>query len=295
MMKKNIAKLLVFAMLLSMLPFAAAAADGQVTPQANDTGAYVIIGDVTVNSQTLSNPTVNDSTYAFTGDVKAVVGTELTIILNAEASDNSQVSVYKVGADSSNLELLTNKTDTVTPAAAGELTLTYQAMLGSNANATKTITVTFHVADSTVAVESVAVEPKTLSLKVGETGTLTATVAPENATNKTVTWTSNKTDIATVSDKGVVTAVAAGEATITVTTEDGSKTAECTVTVTPGIVAVTGVTLDKETLSSSWNQDILVYQTLNENSASGLYDKSGFSMNMFLKIRDYLIKEADLF
>ena len=53
--------------------------------------------------------------------------------------------------------------------------------------------------------------------------------------------------------------------------------------------------LDKETLSSSWNQDILVYQTLNENSASGLYDKSGFSMNMFLKIRDYLIKEADLF
>lgn len=53
--------------------------------------------------------------------------------------------------------------------------------------------------------------------------------------------------------------------------------------------------LDRATLSSSWNQDMLVYQTLNENSASGLYDKSGFSMNMFLKIRDYLIKEAELF
>lgn len=52
--------------------------------------------------------------------------------------------------------------------------------------------------------------------------------------------------------------------------------------------------LDKNTLSSSWNQDILVYQTLNENSAAGLYDKAGFSMNMFLKIRDYLIKEAQL-
>lgn len=52
--------------------------------------------------------------------------------------------------------------------------------------------------------------------------------------------------------------------------------------------------LDRNTLSSSWNQDILVYQTLNENSAAGLYDKAGFSMNMFLKIRDYLIKEADL-
>lgn len=52
--------------------------------------------------------------------------------------------------------------------------------------------------------------------------------------------------------------------------------------------------LDKSTLSSSWNQDIIVYQTLNESSASGLYDKSGLSMNMFLKIRDYLIKEAKL-
>ncbi len=53
--------------------------------------------------------------------------------------------------------------------------------------------------------------------------------------------------------------------------------------------------LDKEMLSSSWNQDILVYQTMNEGSAAGLYDKSGFSMNMFLKIRDYLIKEAKMF
>ncbi len=49
-----------------------------------------------------------------------------------------------------------------------------------------------------------------------------------------------------------------------------------------------------ETQSNSWNQDILVYQTLNENSAAGLYDRSGCSMNMFLKIRDYLIKEAGL-
>lgn len=53
--------------------------------------------------------------------------------------------------------------------------------------------------------------------------------------------------------------------------------------------------LESEALSSAWNQDILVYQTLNENSAAGLYDASGVSMNMFLKIRDYLIKEAKLF
>lgn len=53
--------------------------------------------------------------------------------------------------------------------------------------------------------------------------------------------------------------------------------------------------LDRNALSSSWNQDIVVYQTLNENSAKGLYDKSGLSMNLFLIVRDYLIKEAKLY
>lgn len=52
--------------------------------------------------------------------------------------------------------------------------------------------------------------------------------------------------------------------------------------------------LDKSTISNSWNQDIIVYQTLNENSTAGLYDKSGLGMNMYLQIRDYLIKEAKL-
>ncbi len=47
--------------------------------------------------------------------------------------------------------------------------------------------------------------------------------------------------------------------------------------------------------SSSWNQDMVIYQTLNENSASGLYAQAGFTMNMFLTIRNYLIKEAKMF
>lgn len=50
---------------------------------------------------------------------------------------------------------------------------------------------------------------------------------------------------------------------------------------------------DSETMSSEWNQDMVIYQTLNDFSAQGLYDKSGLSMNMFLKIREYLVnKEA---
>jgi len=84
--------------------------------------------------------------------------------------------------------------------------------------------------EGTVAVTGVTVSPTTLSLTLGSnaTGTLIATVSPDNATNKNVSWSSSDTSKATVSN-GTVTAVAAGTATITVTTEDGDKTAACTV------------------------------------------------------------------
>ena len=49
--------------------------------------------------------------------------------------------------------------------------------------------------------------------------------------------------------------------------------------------------LDKETFSSSWNRDIVIYQSMNEKSAEGLYDNSGLSMNQFLTIRETLVKE----
>ena len=73
------------------------------------------------------------------------------------------------------------------------------------------------------------------SISVGNSETLTATVAPENATNKALTWASSDEDVATVAPDGTVTAVKAGAATITATAADGSgKSATCTVTVTGG-------------------------------------------------------------
>jgi hypothetical protein len=72
-----------------------------------------------------------------------------------------------------------------------------------------------------------------ISLVLGEMETLTATITPSSAADKNITWESNNAAVATVSD-GLVTAVAAGTATITVTTVDGGKTANCTVTVNAG-------------------------------------------------------------
>ena len=52
---------------------------------------------------------------------------------------------------------------------------------------------------------------------------------------------------------------------------------------------------DSYTMASEWNQDMVIYQTLNEYSASGIYDQSGLGMNMFLKIREYLVNEENFF
>ena len=82
-----------------------------------------------------------------------------------------------------------------------------------------------------VPVTGVTLNKTFVCLDVNKTETLTATVSPSNATNKTVSWTSSNTSVATVSSSGVVTAKAAGNSVITATTADGSKTAECTVAV----------------------------------------------------------------
>jgi uncharacterized protein YjdB len=102
--------------------------------------------------------------------------------------------------------------------------------------------------DNLIAVSRVSLNETSISLSVGGTRTLTATVTPANAKNKAVTWTSSATNTAMVSSSGLVRGVNAGLATITVTTNDGNKTAYCYVTVNAASVPVTGVFLNKTTL-----------------------------------------------
>lgn len=127
----------------------------------------------------------------------------------------------------------------------GQATITVTTADGSK-TATCTVRVRIQIGEP---VQSVGLNKTELALEVGKTGTLEAIVEPSDATNKNVTWSSSNSEVATV-DNGVVTAVSAGEAIITVTTEDGAKTATCKVTVNaPQTVPVTGVTLDKAELT----------------------------------------------
>lgn len=82
------------------------------------------------------------------------------------------------------------------------------------------------------AVTGVKLDQNTLTVERGKTAQLTATVEPATANNQNVTWQSSSMKVATVSRKGVVTALSEGTTTVTVTTADGGYTAQCTVTVT---------------------------------------------------------------
>ena len=131
---------------------------------------------------------------------------------------------------SSNTSVATvNSSGLVTAVAAGTATITVTTQEG-NFTATSAITVN----TTNVPVTGVSVSPTSATLNVGGTQQLTRTISPANATNQNVTWSSNNTSVATVNSSGLVTSVAAGSATITVTTQDGGFTATSSITVNSG-------------------------------------------------------------
>lgn len=101
-----------------------------------------------------------------------------------------------------------------------------------------------------VHVSSVSLNETSLDLLTGDKATLTATVLPTNATDKTISWSSSNEDVATIKN-GKITALSAGQATITVTTKDGGLTASCIVNVTQKIIPVNGVSLNYNELELS--------------------------------------------
>jgi hypothetical protein len=128
---------------------------------------------------------------------------------------------------------------------------------------------------ATVAVTGVSLNKTSIGLAAGATKTLVPTITPENATNKNVTWISSDTNVARVSNNGVVTGAGAGSATITVTTVDGNKTATCAVTVTLPVPAiptnVSAVTSSASSITVSWASvpwatEYKVYRSLNPSA-----------------------------
>ncbi len=114
--------------------------------------------------------------------------------------------------------------------------------------------------DQAIAVQSISLNKSTMALAIGSTETLQATINPDNASNKTVTWASSNNTIATVDTEGKVTALADG--TVTITAQAGDKTATCAVTISDNVVAVSSVSIDKTTLKLTISESETLLTTI---------------------------------
>lgn len=170
--------------------------------------AFIPVTSVTLTPETLS--------------IEAGKTAELTATISPANASDQQFSWDVKDTEIASVYGYTSETKTVTALKEGQTQITV-TVDGQTASCTVTVT------PRTISVESITLNKTQLSLVKGATETLTATVLPTTATDKAVTWESSDTAVATV-ENGVVTAVAAGNATITA--KAGEKTATCAVTVT---------------------------------------------------------------
>ena len=142
------------------------------------------------------------------------------------------------------LALASCSTPTSSTTSSSSSTTQNSTSTSSSSSSSSSTTTTTSTPDE-IDVESITLSETTLTLKVGETHTLTATILPEDATDKTLTWTTDNETVATVAG-GVITAVGAGETVITATAANGVK-ATCTLTVEKATVELTSITISGAT------------------------------------------------
>ncbi len=169
---------------------------------------------------------------------KLLFGVSLNVTEHGLATgDTLQLTASPFPTDATNKSVTWSSSDTsaatvdgnglVTAVAEGSSVITATTVQGGH---TATCTVT--VQDKEIPVTGVSISSESLTLEENEAHQLVVTFEPENATDKTITWTSSTPEVAEVSAGGLVTALAAGTATITGTTADGGFTVTCTVTIT---------------------------------------------------------------
>ncbi|MDE5789388.1 MAG: Ig-like domain-containing protein, partial [Clostridia bacterium] len=151
-------------------------------------------------------------------------------------------------------------------------------------------------APTTVKVTGLTLSPSTLTLDIGGTQTLVATVAPTDATNKKVNWSSDKTSIATVDSNGLVTAKAAGIANITAKTDDGNYSKTCVVTVkaaqtNPGTETEKPVVSEKITYSYAGNE-CAAFEWKDSNPANATVQYKLSTANSYTSVDSALVRAS---
>ena len=159
---------------------------------------------------------------------------------------------------SSNTSVATVENGVVTGKNQGTTTITAKSTNGKTATCKVTV--------NPIVVTSVSLNKSSMELNVGDSNTLTATISPSNATNKTVTWSSSNSSVASVSN-GKITGVAEGTATITAKSNNG-KTATCSVKVVRKPIEVESVTFDKTRVEEKPGKAVKLVTTVSPSNAA---------------------------
>jgi len=202
-------------------------------------------GTATITITTTDGSNIS-TTASVTVSVVSVTGLTLnSTIVSLVPTQTTQLSVTVTPPNATNKGVIWSSSDStiatvsssglVTGVAIGFATIAVMTVDGTNISATARATVVM----GTIPVTGITLNQTTATLRPNATLTLTATVLPSNATDKTVTWSSNSSN-ATVSSLGVVRAVTSGSATIRATTSSGGFSATCVITI---IVPVTSITI----------------------------------------------------
>lgn len=139
-----------------------------------------------------------------------------------------------------------------------------------------------------IPVTSITLSRESIELVEGESITLMATVSPSDATYTKVSWSSSKSSVASVDQKGSVTALSVGSATITASA--GGKSASCKVTVTAKTIAVSSITLDKTDLSLNVDEEYQLKVTIDPSNASEKNVSWSSLSSSIATVKDGLVK-----
>ena len=220
----------------------------------------VAVGSTTIRAKSPSNGSIKaECTVTVTAPIAVTDVTLDKTSVMMEAGDAETLTATISPADATNKAVTWESSDedvatvvdgVVTAVGVGSATITVKSVADDTKTATCAVTV------KPTAVSGVSLNKTTALLMVGKYLTLTATVSPTNATDKTVNWESDNTGVATVSSAGVVTAIALGTATITAKSNaDETISAACVVTVSDGAIDLR--TTGEGITFGSWNQDML--------------------------------------
>jgi uncharacterized protein YjdB len=247
------------------------------------------VSNITIPEQRTGNIYNKLATWAGNGSlvnipVTGITLTPTSLTLSVGSSQQLAATIVPANATNKNITWNSNNTAVATVSATGMVTalsIGTATITVTTEDGGKTATTAITTTDQ-IFVSSIAVSPTTATIAMGNQQQLTATILPANASNKNITWTSSNPNVANVSSLGLVTSVAQGTCTITVTTQDGDKNAIATITVGPYPVSKIISTCDS---NSGWTTgNTVTVNSADKKEGAACLQSVGPNTNDFIKV-----------